>query len=240
MGELGALKPSRWYPVASAGQLGDTKAVPRSVRVRVSKVEYSDVLYQASLYAGAWWQPEDGFTAWIGNDHPYCGVIRFEYGSQGLQRTIFCDLRSGEYQIPPCEFVRVSATRYTPATDVSGEFPYTVDRADWQIEGEIADGVAVDFSPMVFTAPSTWGGTAAGEYVKVAAPPGAYAFEVCPVSSNDSAGNRFQTSEPASVRDFEGGVWLPPSSPLVLQNAYVEIACDLPSTRQCRLVFFVR
>jgi hypothetical protein len=208
--------------------------------VRVGKTSFTDVLFQASLYAGVWWKPETDFSAWIGSDHPYCGVIRFEYGSQGFQRTIYCDLRSGEYQIPPCEFLRVTAARYTPATDISGEFPYTVDLASWQIEGEIADGVAPDFTPMIFTAPSTWGAAAAGDYLKIAAPPGAYAFEVSPVSPTDTTGNVFRTSEPASVRDFENGIWLPPSSPLPLLEAFVQIASDLPSVRQVRLVFFVR
>jgi hypothetical protein len=240
VGDLGAVKPSRWYPVCSVGDLGSNKPISRTVRVRVGKTAYSDVLYQASLYAGVWWQPESDFSAWYGNDHPYCGVIRFEYGSQGFQRTIYCDLRSGEYQIPSCEFLRVTATRYTPAVDISGEFPYEVDRASWQIEGEIADGVAADFTPMIFTAPSTWGDADPDEYVKVAAPPGAYAFEVSPVSSNESTGNRFQTIEPASVRDFENSVWIPPSSPLPLLEAFVQIASDLPSVRQVRLVFFVR
>ena len=86
VGELGALKPSRWFPVCSVGEINDHTVKPRTVRVRVGKTAYQDVLYQASLYAGVWWQPESDFVAWIGSDHPYCGVIRFEYGSQGFQR----------------------------------------------------------------------------------------------------------------------------------------------------------
>lgn len=247
VGDLGAVKPSRWYPVASVGDLagadgGRVQAIARSVRVRVAKASWIDPIVQASLFAGVWWAPDETFSAWIGSNHPYCGALRFEYGYRGLMRTLYTDLRSGEYQIPPCEFLRVTATRYTPATDQGGEFPYTVDRTEFQVEGEIADGVAADFTPMVLTAPSSWLNTDPLEYAKVAAPPGAYAFEVYPDRSDaDLEGNVFTTRNPSSTRDYVGGVWLPPSSPLPLLESYVEInnAGD-PVLRNCKLVFFVR
>lgn len=231
--------------MASVGDLGDAggtvEAVARSVRVRVAKASYADSILQASLFAGVWWAPDDTYAKWVGANHPYCGVIRFEYGYRGLQRTLYCDLRSGEYQIPPCEFLRVTASRYTPAVDQGGEFPYEVDRTSFQIEGEIADGVAADFTPMVHTAPSSWLNTDPLEYVRVAAPPGAYAFEVYPDHPGDAAGNVFTTRNPSSVRDYVDGVWLPPSSPLPLLESFVELnAGDNPVLRGCKLVFFVR
>jgi hypothetical protein len=236
-GDEGSTSPKRWYPVASVGELGAGVDAARSVRVRVGKASYASPLHQASLPAGVWWQPEPDFAKWIGDS--YFGAIRFLYGYKGLLREIYCDLRGGEYQIPPCEFLRVEATRYTPAVTTGGEFPFDVDHTPYVIEGEIADGMAPDFTPMQFTARSQWGDLEADEYAKVAAPPGAYAFEVYARSPAPSTGNRFTTLSPASVRDFVDGVYLPPSSPLPLINAYALIAAG-SVLRDCDLVYWVR
>jgi hypothetical protein len=231
-------QPGQWYPVCGIGDLGDVAPVSRTVRVRVSKSSYSDPLYQASLPAGVWWAPDEEFTSWTGAN--YCGVLRFTYGASGMQRVVYCDLRSGEYQFPACAFLRVDATRYTPAANVGGEFPFTVDETPYQVEAEIGDGYTSDYTPMLLTAPSEFSGSVdPGDFVKVAAPPGAYAFEIYPRQAAD-LNNRFETRTPASVRDFADGVWLPPSSPLPLVEAYVEVACDQPLIRDCSLVFFIR
>jgi hypothetical protein len=237
-GDEGSLSPKRWYPVASVGDAGDAKSAARSVRVRVGKASYDTALYQASLPAGIWWAPDGDHQPWIGAD--YLGVIRFQYGYEGMLREIYCDLRSGEYQIPPCEFLRVEASRYTPAVTHGGEFPFTVDTTPYVIEGEIADGVAADFTPMMLTAKSKWGAVTAGQFAQVAAPPGAYAFEIYPSASDvDFSGNTFATREPGSVRDFVEGLWLPPSSPLPLINSHVRVSTGDVS-RSCDLVFWVR
>lgn len=241
VGELGSYLPSQWYPVCSIDRApgDDDKVEPRTVRVRVSKASHTNQLWSASLTAGVWWAPDDTFNPWAGE--LYHGAIRFSYGYKGMLRHLYCDLRSGEYQIPPCEYLRVSATRYTPAVDVSGEFPFTVDRTPMQIEGEISDGVAADFTPMVFTASSQWIASEGDDsFSKVACPPGAYAFEVYPVAPGDSVGNRFETYSPASVRDFVSGVWIPPSSPLPLIEDHVTIASIGSVARDCQIVFFVR
>ena len=248
VGPEGALKPTEWKAVCSIGNSGESGSKARSVRIRVGKGDDTQPLFQASLVAGVWWTPDDDYTAWTGSVHPYCGVLRFEYGYQGMQREIFTDMRSGEYQIPPCEFLRVTAARYTPAVSQGGEFPYTVDTTPYVVEGEIADDVATDFSPMLFTAPSYWGDADAGDYLKIAAPPGAYAFDVYPDLSTggDSFpdppdGGAFYTRNPASIRDLVNGIWLPPSSPIPLIESYVEIAVgDNPTLRNCSIVFFVR
>ena len=134
VGALGALFPTRWYPVASIGDPGTPKA--RTVRCRVSQQAYVEPLYSSGLSAGVWWKPDDTFTTWAGS--LYHGVLRFRYGYQGMLRNLYCDLRSGEYQIPPCEYLTVEATRYTPAQDTTGEFAFTADRSSMQVEGEIA------------------------------------------------------------------------------------------------------
>lgn len=238
IGGEGTFSPRRWFPVCSVGNLGAKEGFARSVRVRVGKASYDTPLYQAGLPAGVWWTPDSDFTRWIGAN--YFGVLRFTYGSLGMQRELFCDLRSGEYQIPPCQFLRVDATRYTPATTHGGEDPFTVDPTPYSVEGEIADGTSPDFTPMLFTAPSEWGALDADEFAQVAAPPGAYAFEVYGGRSDaDFAGNRFATAQPASVRDFVTGVWLPPSSPLPLIHPYVQISTG-NTVRSCDLVFWVR
>lgn len=239
VGTLGAVVPTRWYPVASVGSEGEAR--PRTVRCRVSKQSYIDPLYSSGLPAGVWWAPDDSFTPWRGA--LYLGAIRFSYGYQGMLRRLYCDLRSGEYQIPPCEFLTVEATRYTPATDTEGEFAFTVDRSSMEIEGEIADGFAADFSPMMFTAPSQWlqdPMVDSGEQMKIAAPPGAYAFEVYPRSAITDPGSRVESVRPGAVRDFGGGVWLPPSSPLPMIDDSVTLRTIEGIARPVDLVFFVR
>jgi hypothetical protein len=238
-GDLGAQYPTRWFPVASVEDPGKPKA--RTVRVRVSKTAALDVLHSSSLTAGGWWAPDDTFSIW---HQKYHGVLRFEYGYEGMLRTLFCDLRSGEYQVPPCEFVRLTATRWTPAVDIIGEFPVLVDLTPYQVEGEISDGVAADFSPMLFTMPSFWWKQEDNwQQNKVAVPPGAYAFDVYPdlaIASGFGPGaSRFQVSNPAAVRDFGAGDWYPPG-PLPLIEDSVTITVPDGDPAACCVVFFVR
>jgi hypothetical protein len=236
-GDLGTHWPTRWYPVAAVEDPGHPKA--RTVRVRVSKTAALDVLHSSSLIAGGWWAPDESYALW---HQKYHGVIRFEYGYAGMLRTLFCDLRSGEYQIPPCEFVRLTATRYTPAVDIIGEFQELVDLTPYQIEGEIADGVAADFTPMLFTVPSFWTLQEDNwQQNRIAVPPGAYAFDLLPdyaVGSYPAAG-RFEVSFPAVVRDCSTGEWFPSGPvPLIEDSVIVTVKDQRP--QDCRLVFYVR
>jgi hypothetical protein len=237
-GDLGAQFPSRWYPVASVEDPGKPKA--RTVRVRVSKTAAQDVLQSSSLLAGGWWAPDDTFSIW---HQKYHGVLRFEYGYEGMLRTLFCDLRSGEYQIPPCEFVRLTATRWTPAIDIVGEFQELVDLTPYQIEGEISDGVAADFTPMLFTMPSFWNLQEDNwQQNRIAVPPGAYAFDVLPdevTTAYGAASQRFEVSTPGAVRDFANGEWFP-HGPLPLLEDSVTITVRDGDPMSCRVVFYVR
>jgi hypothetical protein len=209
------------------------------VRVRVSKTAALDVLQSSSLLAGGWWAPDDSYALW---HQKYHGVIRFEYGYAGMLRTLFCDLRSGEYQIPPCEFVRLTATRYTPAVDIIGEFQELVDLTPYQIEGEISDGVAADFTPMLFTVPSFWTLQEDNwQQNKIAVPPGAYAFDLFPdyVEGSYPAAGRFEVSYPGVVRDFSTGEWFP-SGPVPLIGDSVIVTVKDGQPQNCQLVFYVR
>ena len=93
---------------------------------------------------------------------------------------------------------------------------------------------------MMFTAPSQWRALTIGEDARIAAPPGAYAFEVYPRGTAVDPGTRIETQRPASVRDFGAGVWLPPSSPLPLIDNAVNVSAIGGIARHCDIVFFVR
>lgn len=233
VGTIGARAPVRWMPLCSAVS---EQARPRVVRVRVERASSDDPLWSYGLPAGVWWTPREGATqAWIGDDLSLgeCGVLRFAFGTQGMQRRIMCDLRSGDYQLPPCEFLTVEAARYTPGPDVSPT------SAAVEVAGEISDGATTDYTPMQYTAPSSWPAPALeseGDSAVIAAPPGAYALELYP----DAPGNPgvLELWPPGARRDFTQ--WVPASSPLPLVSDVVTVRASGGAPQPCRLVFWVR
>jgi hypothetical protein len=251
-GSLGALAPVRWVSLAQAGRLMSASmegvrdqrvAKPRTVRVRVGRQadDAPDVAYR--LPAGVWWRPESdddaidsSFATFVGA--PALGVLRFTYGSAEIQRTLFCDLASGEYVLPPCDFVTVSAARYTPQVDAVDEFgnAHLVDRVPVEVVADIADGNAIDFTPMILTAPAPDVGWASN-VAKVACPPGAYAFDVLPNDPSDAG--RVEVFAPGAVRDFDSGQWTPPTTPLPVVSPWISLRAT-GAGRRCKIVFFVR
>lgn len=238
VGELGAQKPALWLPVCSND---DPTPRPRTVRIHVARTEETVQHIHERLPAGMWWENGDG-SRWIGiGDDAQCGALRFRYGSTGVQRTVLCDLAAGEYVIPACEYLAVEATRYTPSENLSRlqELGYA---GELEVSGEIVDGAVADFTPMMFTAVSSFpvGESAEPNLERVCAcPPGAYAFEL--FSDFPSApNNAFEISLPGAVRSFADGVQMPPSSPLPVVAPYVRVRCIGTEPQPCRIVFFVR
>lgn len=224
----GTAEPRQWLPLCSIAGEGGTR--PRVVRVRVERAAQDDPLWSHSLPAGVWWRLHGGDTEpWIGSitGPSYCGALRFTCGSLGMQRRVLCDLRGGDYQIAPCDHLTVEATCYTPG-NVAALYPL-------EVAAEIADGQSIDYTPMQFTAPSTWTTAVSA----VAAPPGAYAVDVYPDDPAD--GGHVELVPPGAVRDFSiGGEWKPPTTPLPLVRDSVLVRSTNVPPVNCRLVFWVR
>jgi hypothetical protein len=237
LGELGAVKPALWQSVCNND---DTTPRPRTVRIHVARTEWTDQLIHERLPAGVWWEYGDS-ARWIGvGDDAQCGALRFRYGSSGVQRMVICDLAAGEYVVPACEYLSVEATRYTPSANLARlqELGYT---SEIEVSGEIVDGAVADYTPLVFTAVSSWpqGESAEPDYASVCAcPPGAYSFELF-ADFPSAPNNTFEVSLPGALRSFENGVHQP-VSPLPVVAPYVRVQCRGTEPQPCRIVFFVR
>lgn len=235
LGTLGLTAPERFLTLCSVVDEGSPR--PRTVRIVVAKSGQDEAIWQHHLPAGAWFYG-DGTVPWVGSS--MCGVLRFRFGSQGVLRTLFADMRGGEYQIPPCESVIVDVARYTPSTDAAAlaaaGFPAG---SQLDVIGEITDGTSEDFTPMQFTAPSSWGAGGADASARIFAPPGAYAFELYP-DSPLAPNNTFEVSPPGARRDFANGLNQPASSPLPVVSAAVTVQARGAAPQPCKLVFFVR
>lgn len=231
-GDLLALKPPGWKSLCNVYS-PDGQAVARTVRVHVS-----DGLANLRLPAGVWWTSGSS-VAWVGGGTAACnGALRFRYGSQGVARTLVCDLASGEYQVPSCEHLYVDACRYTPGSDASAIAALGLG-VDLLTAAEISDGTSADYTPMMVTAPSSWpGGAGTDSSAVVAVPPGAYAFDLFSDTVTGAA-NTFELSPPGARRDFAGGI-MQPSGPLPVQSNTITVQARGAAPVAARLVFFVR
>ena len=216
--------PRAWELIASLH--GDGQQRERVVRVECERVGGADdwgrywawgfagVPY-AHLTQGGAGDGGGSFAEW-GELYPWLGTgsLKFTWGSHpGIARTIYCDLRSGEYNIPPCEFLEVHAAAWDPFA--VGEVS---EAGEWRVSGEIAAGIAHESTPITVTAllygePSTYRAVCPR-------PPGAYAFEV---GGNEPAGVRAYGGLHPVVRNYETGLWQPPTTPIPLIERHVVI-----------------
>lgn len=234
-GDLSVLKPGGFKTLCN---VFDDFAAARTVRVLVTRTKQSDDPANIRLPCGVWWT-RNSSVPWVGGGtSQVCGALRFRFGSQGMSRTLLCDLASGEYQIPSCEHLYVEAVRYTPGSDAAALAALGWD-VDVEVQAEISDGVAHDFTPMLVTAPSSWApGAGTDSSALVAVPPGAYAFDLYPDAPTGTA-NTFEVSPPGAKRDFVGGV-IQPSGPLPVLSNTITVQARGAAPVAARLVYFVR
>lgn len=235
-GALSTLAPTSWRPLCNIFA-DNGNPVARTVRVQVARAaSNSEAVSNFRLPAGVWWT-HGSTVPWIGSSVSQCnGALRFKYGSQGVSRVLLCDLASGDYQVPSCEHLYVEAVRYTPGSDAAAIAALGLD-VDSEVQAEISDGTAPDFSPMLCTAPSSWGAGADASAV-VAVAPGAYAFDLYPDAPTGAA-NTFEVSPPGARRDFAGGV-IQPSGPLPVVSNSITVQARGAAAVSARLVYFVR
>ncbi len=233
-GDLSTLAPKNWKSLVN---VNDEYPQPRTVRVRVSRsAGESDALSNIRLPAGVWWKL-GASVAWVGSSVSQCnGALRFRFGSSSAARVLIADLASGDYQVPSCEHLYVDVVRYTPGSDASAIAALGLD-VPTEVQAEISDGVAPDFSPLVCTAPSSWTGTTDASAL-LAVAPGAYAFDLY-ADSVLSADNVFEVSPPGARRDFANGV-LQPNGPLPVLSNLITVQARGAAPVPARVVYFVR
>jgi len=236
-GALGLVAPANWRPIcnvfADAG-----KPVARTVRVQVARAaSESDLLPNVRFPAGVWWKL-GASVAWIGEGTAQVnGALRFRFGSQGVSRTLICDLASGDYQVPSCEHLYIDAVRYTPGSNAAAIAALGFD-VDTEVQAEISDGTSPDYTPMLVTAPSTWGAAGTDASALVAVAPGAYAFDLY-ADAPTGVANTFEISPPGARRDFANGL-IQPSGPLPVGSNAITVQARGAAPVAARLVFFVR
>lgn len=121
--------------------------------------------------AGVWWTEGEGAQIpWFGG-----AALKIVCGSHpGIRRTIYADLRPGEYALPPCEHFEISAAYWTPDSDVSGDYGLdALGTSLLEVSAEVAEGETGEVSPLLVSATRR---IDTGSICAV--PPGAYAFEV--------------------------------------------------------------
>jgi hypothetical protein len=235
-GALSVLEPSgtAWKSLVN---VSDNLPIPRTVRVRVSRSQSeSELLPNVRLPAGVWWKL-GASVAWVGSSSSQCnGALRFRFGSSTASRVLIADLASGDYQVPSCEHLYVDCVRYTPGSDAAAIAALGLDKAT-EVQAEISDGVAPDFSPLLCTAPSSWTGTTDAVHV-VAVAPGAYAFDLY-ADSPIGTDNKFELSPPGALRNFADQI-CQPNGPLPVLANLITIQARGAAPSSARLVYFVR
>ncbi len=160
--------------------------------------------------AGVWWnETEGGATPWFGG-----AALKIVCGSHpGIRRTVYADLRSGEYALPPCEHFEISAAYWTPDSDEPDAEGYTsidaLGTSLLEVSAEVAEGESGEVSPLLLSATRRFQGGSI-----CATPPGAYAFEVY-------ADTAFRARCGAvTVVRVPGERWEPPTMPHPIVGPY--------------------
>lgn len=229
-GTIGTYAPEGWQLLCEVTASSTIKA--RVLSVRLADLPASSEIIPAEpgviLQAGAWW---DG---WLQEDQTYGALRITTTGDGGTTRQIWADLRSGEYQLPPCSAAVVEVARYWPGpVDTS---PPTV-----RVNGALSDGVSSDVSPLLLTCARNF--FVSGEIepgqdtADLRAPMGAYAFDLVPwygASFLESRHGVHRDRTPAS------GLHFPPAGPIPLVSPQLSITTNTPGSGVCQVVFFVR
>lgn len=183
---------------------------PRTLRVKSRLLQPVPDEEQQSLAQGliasVWWSD----PAWhkvLGQSR--LGALRIRCGSPGgIFRDVYCDLREGEYNLPPCQLVSVWAA-YWKSAPAQDSFPL-------EVSAEIADGECIESTPMIVSAQGEFAITKGFDPVSqyCPAPPGAYAFDI----RGGTAGAIVEDEALYVERAPISGRWLPPTTPILLTS----------------------
>jgi hypothetical protein len=147
-------------------KVNSTEAVARCLRVRLEKPSDPAPLFLGMLAGDVSGRASGAFI----DTHDDYGVMKIVLGGR-LARTIYADLQSGDYFLPPAEGCSVSVARWNPAGGGGPPGDITVD-----IEvSDANEGGVTDFRPLTCTG---YGYLEAGETTSMKIPIGAYAVDV--------------------------------------------------------------
>lgn len=229
------------------------RVLPRTLRVSMRMLmpgaSEEDQSYLAQgLTSGMWWtQPSS--EQWLLEAAQASMKIRT--GSQkGIQRSVYADLREGEYNLPPCDSVILEVAYWRPGN--SGQWEPI------ELFAEIADGGTYEGTPLTFTASKYHAhrqnpGTPIDSTLSVfcPVPPGAYAFEAAAgpngliaAGTDQQIAQQYRSPGFFVERSPQSGRWLPPSTPVMLgsqRRVYVS-STDVAMGEMWNpeLTFFVR
>lgn len=216
-------------------ELQTKEVVPRVVRLRLRSLlpsldEYAQDSYAQGYTAGIWWPSQPLGSIW--DEASYrCGALRIRYGSSpGIFREVYVDLRGGEFNVPPCENVAISAAYWSPRYDYGDDGSYGL-----EVQAEIATGEAIESTPLVLTAARVID-PVNGPNETCWVPPGAYAFDAY------AGFNRLIVENEAGLyveRNPSTGLWVPPSTPILLgASRSLSVSADAPV--KVTIQFYVR
>lgn len=226
----------QWETVLICNNAGRQRERVLRVEVEARSTETSQDDFLAKLAVsgtcGVWWNagyvgPNDP----AGAPDPWYGgaAMRVRYGSSpGIMRTLYADLRDGEFNLPPCELVEVAAGRWDRG-------PGSRDTATTlTIMAEVADGMSIESTPLICSAYKPINGPVDGgsSMGLCLCPPGAYAFEVtggiidqeaAEIGTGWRGGIVARGGSEFLERNWSTGKWCPPTSPRPLNAPYVTV-----------------
>lgn len=231
--ERGGPQQNTQPPLRQLLSFTEKSARPRVLRLQLEvrtaglSSEQQEQLARAAGCGGVAWSRENGTAIpWLGG-----ALLRVVCGSSpGVYRTLYADLRAGEYTLPACETVEVSAAywRTTVAPDELGD-------AVMGVQAEVTDGELPDPSPLLLTCVrrKPWDNSDVGgdPYARCPVPPGAWGWDLLPGGLSRVIGI---CGGQKAVR-VEGDAWTPPTTPIViggLDTRWVRIAHDVPAPEQ--------
>jgi hypothetical protein len=153
-----------------------------------------------------------GYPADVGK-----AILMLEYGAGNTRQRAVCDLRSGNYQLPPCEQVRAFVAGYYFIEDIAAWAP------DVEVLGTIAPGQHLGASLPTYTSLVQLGAVGAEQ---VAVPDLAREVDCWCVYNADAgplikltpggtppggtSGSPISAALPQLVRDYANNLWQPP------------------------------
>lgn len=216
-----AISPKSFSPPFSEVlRISDTKQDARVLRVSTRAIvqglseDEQRAMARTIGGAGIYWNRENGLPSpWLGG-----AALRITTGSTpGMPRTIFADLREGEYVLPPCTDVGVSVAYWKTNANADN----SIGDSPLEVTLEVADGTLADPTPLQVSAQRfiPWfgedvtGDTGGAGVKRCAIPPGAYAWDAF---ADGVSTLRAKCGPLTAARDPDGTKWAPPFFPLPL------------------------
>lgn len=97
-------------PAATFKDPGHTQPLIVTVRCRENSERFTPSAFPENPYGNTYAVQVDDMNA--SSDLSAVQCLRVEYGQGGMTNTLYCDIREGSFNLPPCEFARVSVVNW--------------------------------------------------------------------------------------------------------------------------------